>query len=66
MAKAPKTLKKELVSGLNIDLSDPADPFRRILEEIVEAYATDFQDPKYADIGLRPSRKLAHGLVDRF
>lgn len=66
MAKAPKTLKKELVSGLNIDLSDPADPFRRILEEIVEAYATDFQDPKYADIGLRPSGKLAHGLVDRF
>ena len=66
MAKTPKILKKELASGLNVDLSNPNDPFRQILEEIVEAYATEFQDPKYADIGLKPSGKLAHGLVDRF
>ena len=72
MAKEPKKrlllkpIQKELASGLNINLSDPNDPFRRILEEVVEAYATEFKDPKYAEVGLKPSGKLAHGLIDRF
>jgi hypothetical protein len=37
-------MAKELQKGLNIDLSNPEDPFRLILEGIVNAYATDFEN----------------------
>jgi len=57
---------KNITTGFTIDLSDPTDPFRRILESIVNTYAQDFKNvPEDAAI-LKPTRKLATGLIDRF
>ena len=57
-------MAKELQKGFNIDLSNPEDPFRLILEGIVNAYATDFENVD--DPQLKPIRKLAPGIIDRF
>ena len=57
-------MAKELQKGLNIDLSNPEDPFRLILEGIVNAYATDFENVD--DPQLKPIRKLAPGIIDKF
>ena len=57
-------MAKELQKGLNIDLSNPEDPFRLILEGIVNAYATDFENVD--DPQLKPIRKIAPGIIDRF
>jgi len=57
---------KNITTGFTIDLSDPTDPFRGILESIVNTYAQDFKNiPEDAAI-LKPTRKLATGLIDRF
>jgi hypothetical protein len=57
-------MAKELQKGLNIDLSNPEDPFRLILEGIVNAYATDFENVD--DPQLKPIRKIAPGIIDKF
>lgn len=57
-------MAKELQKGLNIDLSNPEDPFRLILEGIVNAYATDFEN--IDDPSLKQSKKIAPGIIDRF
>ena len=57
-------MAKDIQKGLNIDLSNPEDPFRRILEGIVNAYATDFENVD--DPQLKPIRKIAPGIIDKF
>ena len=57
---------KEITTGFTIDLSDPTDPFRRILESIVNTYAQDFKNVPEDEAILKPTRKLASGLIDRF
>ena len=57
---------KEITTGFTIDLSDPTDPFRRILESIVNTYAQDFKNLPEDEAILKPTRKLASGLIDRF
>lgn len=57
---------KEITTGFTIDLSDPTDPFRRILESIVNTYAQDFKNVPEDEAILKPTRKLATGLIDRF
>ena len=57
-------MAKELQKGFNIDLSNPEDPFRLILEGIVNAYATDFEN--IDDPSLKQSKKIAPGIIDRF
>jgi hypothetical protein len=57
-------MAKNVAKGFTIDLSNPEDPFRVILESIVNAYATDFENVD--DPNLKPSRKLATGIIDRF
>ena len=57
-------MAKDIQKGLNIDLSNPEDPFRRILEGIVNAYATDFKNVD--DPQLKPIRKIAPGIIDKF
>jgi len=57
-------MAKKIQKGLNIDLSNPEDPFRIILESIVNAYATDFENIE--DPQLKPIRKIAPGIIDKF
>jgi len=57
-------MAKDVTKGFTIDLSNPEDPFRLILEGIVNAYATDFEN--IDDPSLKPSRRIAPGIVDRF
>ena len=57
-------MAKKLQKGLTIDLSNPEDPFRIILESIVNAYATDFEN--IDDPQLKPVRKIAPGIIDKF
>ena len=57
-------MAKKLQKGLTIDLSNPEDPFRLILEGIVNAYATDFENVD--DPQLKPIRKIAPGIIDKF
>lgn len=57
-------MAKDIQKGLNIDLSNPEDPFRIILESIVNAYATDFENVD--DPQLKPIRKIAPGIIDKF
>ncbi len=57
---------KDITTGFTIDLSDPTDPFRRILESIVKTYAQDFKNVPEDEAFLKPSRRLATGVVDRF
>ena len=57
-------MAKKIQKGLTIDLSNPEDPFRIILESIVNAYATDFEN--IDDPQLKPVRKIAPGIIDKF
>ena len=59
-------MAKELQKGLNIDLTNPEDPFRVILESIVNTYAHDPNFEKVADKQLKPIRKIAPGIIDKF
>jgi len=57
-------MAKNVTSGFTIDLSDPEDPFRVILESIVNAYATDFENVD--DPVLKQVKKIAPGIIDHF
>ena len=59
-------MAKEVIKEFKLDLKDVNDPGRIIILAIIDAYANDPNFEKIADKQLKPVRKLAPGILEKF
>jgi hypothetical protein len=59
-------MAKDVIKEFKLDLKDVNDPGRIIILAIIDAYANDPNFEKIADKRLKPLRKLAPGILEKF